>query len=245
MSLEAQYRAIYELFYKYWIFDAFSQGKFKRFKGLTDSEQAEIDKVADGRFNRVTQLHAADIGTNWYVPRFPASWMALQVALGLEQGDLVRRFTETDEFELRVNDDSDGRALAAFVQKLADTNPRKPPNKPKPEPPLKNAPWLPELLRYERMVAGHWQDDVNPRVEKFDWDVGGIADALLEKQLFPVDEQAAPLHMLLYRDEAGVSEVTLNAKQAAVMQKVLNQEDTSGDPPKLVAKCRRVLNQLR
>ena len=229
MSLEAQYRAVYQLMYKRRTRDAFEQGKFKRFDGTDDAEAAEISKVAGLRQNVVVQLHAGDIGANWYAPRFPGSWMALQVALDCDQAELAMRLTDTDAFELRVNDDFDGRALAAFVDGLN----------------LPNAPWLPELLRYERMIAGHWPDQTNPRVEKFAWDVGGVLDALLDKQLFPVDETPAPLHILLYRDQAGVSEVTLNAEQAGVMQKVLNHEDTSNDSPKLVAKCRRVLNQLR
>ncbi|MCB9893154.1 MAG: hypothetical protein H6839_01745 [Planctomycetes bacterium] len=242
MSLEAQYRALYQLMYKRGTRDAFEQGKFERFEGTTDAESAEIGKVAGLRQNIVVQLHANDIGNNWYAPRFPATWMALQVALGVDQPELTMRLTDTDAFELRVNDDFDGRALAGYVQQLAEF---KPPRGHKTEPPLAGAPWLPELLRYERMIAGHWPDDASPRVEKFDWDVGGVHDALLEKELFPVDEKPVPLHLLLHRDEAGVTEVALNAEQARTMKKLLGGEDTKDEPPKVVAKCRRVLNQLK
>lgn len=244
MTLEAQYRAIYDLFYKFWVRDAFLQAKFSRFEGLTDSEQAEVDKAVGGRLEVVVRLHAADLGASWYMPRFPATWTALQVALDSETADLAMRFTESDEFELRVNDDADGRALAAWVQKLADTKPRKPPNKPKPEPPLKLAPWLPEVMRYERMIRGNWPDDANPRLERFEYDVGGICEALLEKQLFPVDEAPSPLHLLLHRDEAGVSEITLDADQSRVLRKLIDGEKAADEPAKLVAKCRRVLRQL-
>lgn len=245
MSLEAQYRAVYTLMYKRGARDAFEQGKFERFEGTDDAEAAEISKVAGLRQNVVVQLHANDIGNNWYMPRFPASWTALQVALGVDQRELTMRFTDTDFFEMRINDDSDGRALAAYVQMLADTRPRKPPNQPKPEPPLKNAPWLPELLRYERMIAGHWPDENSPRVETFEWDVGGIYEALMDKELFPVDETPAPLSLLLHMDEAGVTEVALNKEQARVMKKLLAREKLDDEPPKVVAKCRRVLNQLK
>jgi hypothetical protein len=244
MSLEAQYRAIYELFYKFWVRDAYLQGKFREFKGLTERENEEVANAVGGRLEFVAGLHAGDIGANWYMPRFPASWTALQVALDRDSKQLAGRFTDTDEFELRVNDDFDGRALAAWVQRLADTKPRKPPNKPKPAPPLANAPWLPELLRYERMIAGHWPDDTSPRVETFEWDVGGIHDALLEKQLFPMDEEPAPLNLLLHRDEAGVTELALDHDQARVMRKLLARADLKDEPPKLVAKCRRALNRL-
>lgn len=234
MSLEAQYRAIYQLMYKRRTRDAFQQGKFRRFDGLDDAEAEQVRKVASLRQDVVVQLHANDIGTNWYMPRFPATWIALQVALDCDQAELTMRFTDSAAFETRLNDDSDGRALAGFVDELAARDEA-----------LKSAGWMPELLRYERMVRGHWPDEVNPRVEAFGWDVGGIADALLEKELFPVDEVASSLHLLLYRDDAGVSEIALSADQARVMRKVLNHLPVDDEPPKFVAKCRRVLNQLR
>ena len=115
MSLEAQYRAVYALMYKRGSRDAFEQAKFERFAGTDDAEAEEIANVAGLRQNVVVQLHANDIGNNWYMPRFPATWTALQVALGVDQPELTMRFTDTDAFELRVNDDSDGRALAAFA----------------------------------------------------------------------------------------------------------------------------------
>lgn len=234
MSLEAQYRAIYQLMYKRRTRDAFQQGKFKRFDGLDDAEAEQVCEVASLRQDIVVQLHANDIGTNWYMPRFPATWIALQVALDCDQAELTMRFTDNDAFETRLNDDSDGRALAGFVNGLMASSKA-----------LDGAKWLPELLRYERMVRGHWPDETNPRVEAFGWDVGGIADALLEKELFPVDEVASPLHLLLYRDDAGVSEIALSADQARVMLRVLNNQPIDDEPPKIVAKCRRVLNQLK
>jgi hypothetical protein len=81
-------------------------------------------------------------------------------------------------------------------------------------------------------------------VEKFEWDTAGIADALLDKELFPIDEKAIPLHVLLHKDEAGVSELMLTADQARVLIKLLNKSATQDEDPKLVAKCRRVLRQL-
>lgn len=244
MTLEAQYRAIYELTYKRSARDAFSQAKFERFKGTDDAEAEQIHRISMHRLDVIVQLHANDIGNNWYAPRFPATWLALQVALGCDQAELTKRFTETEAFELRVNDDFDGRALGAYVQSLADMRPRKPPGEPKPAAPLVNAPWLPELLRYERMIAGHWPDERTPRVETFEWDAAGIQDALLDKELFPIDEKAIPLHVLLHRDEAGVSELMLTADQARVLNKLLAKAAVQEEDPKLVAKCRRVLRQL-
>jgi len=238
MSLEAQYRAVYELLYKRWIRDAWGQAKFERFTGLDDAENAQLKQVDLLRLDNVVRLHANDIGNNWYAPRFPASWTALQVALGCNQAELTQRLTNSEEFELRENDDADGRALAAFVRKLADEKPRS-------QPVLHRAPWLPELLRYERLIRGHWPDAANPRLETFEFDVGGLIDALLEKQLFPVDEKAVPLSMLLHRDNAGVTEIALGPDQARVMAKLLARKPTGDEPPKLIAKCRRVLNRLK
>lgn len=229
MSLEAQYRAVYALMYKRGARDAFEQGKFERFEGTDDTEAEEIKHVAGLRQNVVVQLHANDIGNNWYMPRFPASWTALQVALGVDQAELTMRFADTDAFELRLNDDVDGRALAAFLETRN----------------FDNAAWLPELLRYERMIAGHWPDDHSPRVETFEWDVAGVYDALMEKQLFPVDEKPVPLNLLLHKDKAGVTELALSRDQARVMDKLLARERLDDEPPKVVAKCRRVLNQLK
>jgi len=244
MSLEAQYRAVYDLFYKHWVRDAFLQAKFERFKGLTDAEHEEVWKAAGARLDFVAMLHAADIGANWYMPRFPASWTALQVALECDSRHLAARFTDTDEFELRVNDDSDGRALAAWVDRLASTKPRKPPNKPKSAPPLVHAPWLPDLLRYERLIDGHFPDEQNPRVERFEWDVGGIREALLERELFPVDEEPAHCAALLFRGPGGVNEAPLTGKQARVVSELL-QGQTPEAKPGIVSECQQLLKQIQ
>jgi hypothetical protein len=242
MTLEAQYRAIYELAYKRGTRDAFNQAKFERFAGTNDAEAAEIRRIDGARLDAVVQLHANDIGNNWYAPRFPASWKALQVAMGCNQAELTKRFTDTPAFELRINDDFDGRALAAYVQALADV---KVASKRRTGHPLRTSPWLPELLRYERMIAGHWPDAQSPRVETFEWDVSGVYEALMDKELFPVDELPTPMHMLLHRDDAGVSELVLNADQARVLTKLLSRTSMKDEDARLVAKCRRVLNQLR
>ena len=42
-----------------------------------------------------------------------------------------------------------------------------------------------------------------------------------------------------------LSEVTLSSDQARAMAKLLRNEDTKDEPAKLVAKCRRVLNQMK
>lgn len=233
MSLEAQYRAIYKLVYKRGTRDAYQQGKFKRFEGTTEAEAEQLKVLGGLRLDVVVRLHAEDIGNNWYRPRFPATWTALQVALGADQSELTRRFTDSDAFEMRVDDDRDGRALAAFVNQLSADDA------------FDNGVWLPELLRYERMINGIWPDDTNPRVETFEWDVGGISESLLRKHLFPIDERPAPLDLLLYRDAAGVTEVALLPDQARVMRKLIAGESVSGEPPALVAKCRRGLRQIR
>lgn len=233
MSLEAQYRAIYELVYKRSTRDAFQQGKFERFPGTDDAEAEQLRSLNGLRLDVVVRLHADDIGNNWYQPRFPATWIALQVALGKEQAELTRHFTASDAFELRVDDDRDGRALAAFVDRMIEKEE------------IRNAPWLPELMKYERMINGIWPDETNPRVETFKWDVSGVAESLLEKQLFPMDEKPVPLDVLLYRDEAGVTEVALLPEQARVMKKLIAKQSVNEEPPKLVAKCRRALRQIR
>jgi hypothetical protein len=241
MTLEAQYRAIYELTYKRSVRDAWDQAKFERFAGTDDAESAQLHAIDGWRHNIVVQLHAEDIGNNWYMPRFPATWKALQVALGVAQAELTMRLTDTAAFELRVNDDFDGRALAGYVKLLEEF---KPGGKRRTGQPLRSAPWLPELLRYERMIAGHWPDAASPRVETFAWDVAGVREALLERELFPVDEQASPLHLLLHRDDSGVSELALSPDQARVLTRLLKREKIHDEEPMLVAKCRRVLRQL-
>lgn len=232
MSLEAQYRAIYQLVYKRGTRDAFQQAKFQRFEGTTDDESKQLKVLSSLRLDVVVRLHANDIGANWYAPRFPVTWLGLQVALDEEQAQLTGRLTQSDAFELRVDDDRDGRALTAFIEELATDKK------------LDNAPWLPDMMRYERLISGIWADDVNPRVERFGWDVAGIGESLIEKRLFPVEEEPSVCEVLLFKDEAGVTEIALHDEQARVMRKMINKQNVKDEPAKLVAQCRRALRKI-
>jgi hypothetical protein len=231
MSLEAMYSALYRLFYKRGSRDVLQQLRIPPVPGLTEAEQHELGISCGGRFEQVVQLHAQDIGHQWYMPRVPATWGALPVALECDESEVVYRFAESDEFELRIDDDADGRALAAWVDNL-----RKRKNL--------HAPWLPDLLRYELLLGAKWRDETTPRVEGFDWDVVGIREALLDQGLFPTDEEPRKYAALFHRDEDGVSEAPLNREQAKAMRTLLAGGDVSAFSSGTLKKCRKLLGGM-
>jgi hypothetical protein len=234
MPLEQMYTALYRLFYKRDARDAFvGAQRAAPTAGLTETELAQLKQLDGMRLKTVVQLHAGDIGRQWYQPRVPASWLSLQVALEIDEPELVARFAESDAFELRIDDDADGRALATWVQQVGETGE------------LEDAPWLPDLLRYELLLGARWTGDQNPRVEVFAWDVQGIRESLLEHEVFPTDEPSRKYGALFFRNAEGVAEAPLNREEARVMQAVLDGADTSREKTGLIKRCHTLLAEIR
>jgi hypothetical protein len=195
-------------------------------RDLTPDHAAQIAALDKDRLEVIVRLHADDIGNNWYLPRYPAAWLALQVALECSQPDLTQRFTASEAFELRVHDDADGRALAGFVDGLDVEG------------------WLAPLLHYERLLNGVGLEPGVPRLERFEWDVPGIREALLEHDTFPEDEIPAPATVLLYRAPDGVHEAALTRRQAEVMEALLTGEVPKA-PAGIVRECEQLLNDIQ
>ncbi len=232
MSLEAQYSALYALFYKRRARDAFFQAGHAPVAGLTNVEIRQL-QLADGlRFDSVVGLHQGDLAHQWYATRVPGGWLALQVALDTDDRELVASFTGSDAFELRVDDDADGRALLAWVGALAESGH------------LPEAPWLPELLRYELLLNARWIDAHTPRVEEFKYEVPGIRESLVERRTFPTDEDPVRYGALFHKDERGVGEATLDRDEARAMHAILAGADTSGEPPRLLKRCKALLREM-
>jgi hypothetical protein len=225
------YTALYRLFYKRGARDDFFQPGYPPIRNLTEEEIHQL-KMADGyRLDILVQLHQRDMAHQWYAPRVPASWMALQIALECDESELIARFTESDEFELRIDDDADGRALSAWLDNFSKGR-------------NLGARWLCDLLRYELLLGARWRDEHNPRVEEFAWDVAGVRESLLEDNLFPTDERPRTNAALFHRGESGITEAPLNREQARVMRKLLTGQDVSGDKPATVKKCRAILRKI-
>ena len=201
MSLEAQWDALYRLFYKRDARSAFASGKLPA--GLTKPEAEQFRAIDPARLNMVVLLHTPDIG-GWY-RGVPATWLALQATLNCNELELVGRLTSSDAFELRINDDEDCRALAGFIAQL-------PPQQ------TRDSRWLSDLLRYELLIAGKWPDERSPRVETFKYDVDGIRRALIEQQLCPTEEKAGQHAILFHRGKREINEVALKPDQAAALQ---------------------------
>ncbi|MBK8205397.1 MAG: hypothetical protein IPK87_01265 [Planctomycetes bacterium] len=232
MSLEAQYSALYALFYKRRARDAFFQPGHAPVAGLTDAELRQLQLVDGLRFDTVVGLHQGDLAHQWYASRVPASWLALQVALDTDDRELVASFTGSDAFELRVDDDADGRALLAWVDALVDSGN------------LPDAPWLPDLLRYELLLNARWIGAHTPRVEEFKFEVPGIRESLIERRTFPTEEDPVRYGALFHKDERGVGEVALDRDEARAMRAVLAGSDTSGEPPRLLKRCKALLREM-
>lgn len=232
MSLEAMYSGLYRLFYKRDARDVLQQLRIPPVPGLTEAEQHELGISCGGRFETVVALHANDLAHQWYMPRVPASWTALRTALDCDDANVVQQFTASTEFELRIDDDADGRALAAWVDNLRKGK-------------RLDAPWLTELLRYELLLGARWRVDVASRVEVFDWDVPGIREAILEQGLFPTDERPRKYSALFHRDAKGVLEAPLNREEARLMAILLAEGDTQHERASLIKRCTKLLNEIR
>lgn len=232
MSLEAMYSALYQLFYKRSARDVLQQLRIPPVPGLTEAEQHELGITCGERFEVVVALHSGDIGHQWYMPRVPATWRALPIALECDESEVVSQFTESAEFELRIDDDADGRALSAWLDNLRKRR-------------KLGARWLPDLLRYELLLGGHWRDERTPRVELFDWDVAGIREPLLELGVFPLDEKPRKYAALFHRDQSGVSEAPLKGAEAEVMKKLLAGTQPANASAKVVKRCKTLLQRMR
>ncbi len=226
MSLSAQFSALYRLYYKRTEREAFLRGGPPPVQGLSDTELQQLRALEPARLRRVVDLHAGDIGGQWYQPRVPGTWLALQAALEIPQAELVHRLTESPGFENRHNDDSDARALEAFVRlqqrELAAT------------------PWIEDLLAYERLLGCPWDDGPNPRVVEFAFDVGAILESLLQHKLCPVDEPRRHTSLLLFRGPQGTNEIALRRHDAEAAKALL-----AGAPSRGNAAFRRAEQLLR
>jgi hypothetical protein len=242
MSFAAQMTAIYRLFYKSSAREAFFAGGASPVQGLTEPELAALRAIPPQRLARIVELHRGDIGRGWYQPRFPAAWLALQAALDQPEDAVVAMLTEADAFELRVNDDADGRALAEFVREIDGTGM------------LGEAPWLRELLDYERLLNGDWRAIEGClwvhgalALMEFTWDVGGIRSSLLEQELFPTGEEQSGSLVLFHRDGEGVSEVEVEPDVAiavALACGVTATDNEATPPPKAHQEARALLRGL-
>lgn len=230
MSLTAMYSALYALFYK-----ASARRDFPQqlpVSDLRDSELRELRAIDPARLSAVIALHQGDLAHQWYAGRVPASWLALRVALDTDDAGLVESFTGSDAFELRVNDDADGRALLAFVEALAGSGN------------LQDAPWLPDLLRYELVLNARWVDLPSPRVEEFAWEVPGIRESLLSRGVFPTDEEPLRYGALFHREGAETLEAPLDRDESRVARALLTGQDVNAEPPRLVKRCRALLREV-
>jgi len=225
MSLQAQFSALYRLYYKRGEREAFFRAGKAPVPGLNPAELRQLKLLEPARLQRVVDLHAGDIGNQWYRPRVPATWIALQAALEIPEAELVHRLTESPGFEDRTNDDSDARALAAFIAGQSQQ--------------LRDTPWLHDLLRYERLLAGLWDKGSNPRVVNFDFDVAGVRESLLQNNLCPTDEPARSTWLLLYRGKRGVNEMRVKRHDAQALEALL-----AGHKPMLSTAASRKLDGM-
>lgn len=207
MTLAAQFSALYRLYYKRAERESFLRGGPAPVQGLSDAELHQLRALEPARLRRVVDLHAGDIAGQWYRPRVPATWLALQAALEIPQAELVHRLTESPVFEDRDNDDADARALAAFVRSM----PRE----------LAATPWVSDLLAYERLLGCPWDDGPNPRVVDFGFDVPAIRQSLLQDGLCPLEEPRRKTSLLLFRGHEGVNEIALRRHDADAARALL------------------------
>jgi uncharacterized protein (UPF0276 family) len=222
-ALAAQYRVVYELMYKRDVLESWPEVPV----GPLTPEHAEQVRAVDAeRLAVIVRLHADDIGNNWYLPRFPATWLALQAGLECTQAELTRRFTSSEAFELREHDDSDGRALLAFIEGLELEG------------------WLAPLLRYERLLNGIGLEPGVPQLERFEWDVPGIREALLQHSTYPDGEVPAPAAILLYRTPQGVHEAALTRRQAQTIEAILQGKPPNA-PAGVIRECEQLLNDIQ
>ena len=85
MSLQAQFTALYRLYYKRNERETFLRHGTPPVPGLSETELAQLRAIEPARLRRVVDLHAGDIGLAWYRPRVPATWLALQAVLAVPE----------------------------------------------------------------------------------------------------------------------------------------------------------------
>ncbi|MCA8939744.1 MAG: hypothetical protein KDB07_08055 [Planctomycetes bacterium] len=157
MSFEGLFTAIYRLYYKEGVRDAFmSDGSLDL--PLSDQERGLLERVDQTRLATIIELHANDIWAGWYANRFGASWEALRLILGFKSNaELVRKLCNSDAFEKRINDDRFGDALEAFIFEERLRNPEG----------FANAPWLADLFEYERLLTREIGDEFEAALGRF------------------------------------------------------------------------------
>ncbi|MHC4841128.1 MAG: hypothetical protein ACYTDT_09265 [Planctomycetota bacterium] len=220
MSLEGMFSTIYRLYYKTddrqkFVFDGSLPDE-----PLTDDEAKQIRNLEPARLNRIVELHQNDLGFQWYRPRFPATWNALQATLDITEAELVSSITNSDAFELRQDDDKSGSALQGFIEQEIER--------------LTDAPWLDDLLHYERLLTGQWPEDENLRLEEFSYDIPGIYDALLNEDICPLDEPEDQFILMMFKTDESIREGQINAQQAEEVMTALQGGEVTAEARSLI-----------
>lgn len=229
MSLELQFRALYRLYYKRDEREAFLRDGRPPVAGMDAATLAPLRALEPARLRRVVDLHARDIARQWYVPRVPAAWLALQALFEAPEDEVVHLVTGSGTFESRVNDDSDCRALAGFVDALGEK--------------LREMPWLPDLVRYERLLGCEWPGGPRTRIEHFSFDVTGIRESLVRDRICPTDERRRHTWLLLHRAHREVRELAISPNDSEVIAALVAGRRAKADERKL-KRCRKLLRDL-
>ncbi|MEE9311084.1 MAG: hypothetical protein V3V10_01605, partial [Planctomycetota bacterium] len=187
---------------------------------LTDDEAAQLKNIEAARLKRIVELHENDLGFQWYRPRFPACWNALQATLNVTEAQLVSKLTNSDAFELRRDDDKSGAALQGFIEQEIDN--------------LADAPWIEDLLHYERLLIGQWPDEQNLLLEEFSFDVQSIYGALTNEDICPLDEPEDQFILMMFKTDDDIREGQITAQQAKEVMQALQGGETSSEAKALI-----------
>ncbi|MCF6227829.1 MAG: hypothetical protein L3J82_04060 [Planctomycetes bacterium] len=220
MSLEGQWSAIYRLYYKADDRLPFIENGQLPDEDLTDDEAAQLKNIEAARLERIVELHENDLGFQWYRPRFPACWNALQATLSVTEAELVSKLTNSDAFELRTDDDKSGAALQGFIEQEIEN--------------LTDAPWIEDLLHYERLLLGQWPDGQNLLLEEFSFDVQGIYGALLDEDICPLDEPEDQFILMMFKTKDDIREGQVTAQQAEEVMQALQGGETTSEAKALI-----------
>jgi hypothetical protein len=248
MSHAALMTALYRLFYKRSERQAFAQSGQLNIKNLSAADLALLRAINPARLARSSELHAGELPAPWYGWRAPATWLALKATLDCSDTELAMRLTQSDAFELHIDDDRTLAALVGFVaQELARKDSQL----------AREAPWIGELLTYEKAVAGLCTDASGQQptylVLEFNWDITGIWASLLERNLCPTGESEDTNCLVLFTDQRGVNELQVSSEQASVMQALValgasgiaraarGQDTAKATPPLLWRDCAQQL----
>lgn len=207
MSLEAMFSTIYRIYYKADDRQKFVNDGQLPDEDLTDDEAKQLKGIEAARLTRIVELHENDLGFQWYRPRFPACWNTLQATLDVTEAQLVSKLTNSPAFELRKDDDKSGSALQGFIEQELDN--------------LTDAPWIEDLLHYERLLLGQWPDEQNLLIEEFSFDIPGIYNALLNEDICPLDEPEDQFILMMFKTEDDIREGQITAQQAEEVSKAL------------------------